>query len=80
VTTDFRIEAHIGRSTPDHPVDVNAVHWQTREDASLADRRTEEGRAALAMNPGRVQILVDVRLKLVVRRHLVPFAAFRMQP
>jgi hypothetical protein len=47
VASNFCVKAHVGRSTTDHPVDVNAVHWQFGEDARLANCRAEEGSAAL---------------------------------
>src|SRR4051812_30042330 len=56
-----------------------SIHREACKDASLADRRPEQGRAALVADPGRGEVLVEVRLELVVRRHLVPLAALLME-
>jgi len=52
------------------------AHRQACEYARLANRRAEAGSAALAADPSCVEIFVDEGFELVVRRHLVPFAAF----
>ena len=54
VTAYFSLKACGCGSPTDHPVDVNAVHRQSREDAGFADRRAEEGRAALIADAGHV--------------------------
>ena len=50
------------------------------EHAGLADARAEQGPFAVIADAGRGEVVVDVGLELVVRRHLVALAAFLVQP
>jgi hypothetical protein len=79
VTTDFDLQACVGRSTADHSVDVDAMHRQAGENARLANCRAEEGSTALAADPGGTNVLVEVGLELVVGRHLVPLSALLVE-
>jgi hypothetical protein len=51
-----------------------------REHAGFADRRSEEGASSVVTDAGRGKVFVDEGLELEVRRHLMPLAAFLVQP
>src|SRR6516225_4256989 len=55
------------------------MHREASEHTSLANRRAEEGSAALITDAGCGEIFIDVGFKFVVRRHVVPLAALFAQ-
>src|SRR5262245_5405688 len=69
-----------GLPTPvDHPEDVGAVHTVSRERAITAHCPEQRPLLLLSDSGGR-KVLVDVLLGVVMSGHLVPLAAFLVEP
>ena len=67
------------RAPRDHPPGVDAVRGCGGERAGAADGGAEEGGLAAVADAGRLDIGVEIAFQIVMRRLLMPLAAFLMQ-
>jgi hypothetical protein len=71
--------AEIGGTALDHAPSVHPVHRLFSQRAGAADGGTEEGDFAAIADAGRFDIGVEIGFKVMMCRHLMPFAAFLVQ-
>jgi hypothetical protein len=72
-------EPCLGGTPAHHAVGIDTVHRARGERITSPDRGPEEGALAVVADPGSRDVLVDVDFEVMVRRHLVPLAAFLVQ-
>ena len=79
MTTDPDLHAKPLRPSLDHAPRIDPVHRFFRKRAGTTGGGAEEGRLATVANAGGLYIGVEISFQIVMRRHLVPFAAFLVQ-
>ena len=80
VATELPVQASFRRAPADHRVGIHMVHRPVRQSPGSAGGGAEEGDLVLITDAGRGQVFIKEMLELMVGRHLVPLAAFLVQP
>jgi hypothetical protein len=79
MAADLDRRAEIGGATLDHAPGINPVHRLLGQCAGASHGGAEEGGLATVANARSAYIGVEIGFQIVMRRHLMPFAAFFMQ-
>jgi hypothetical protein len=75
VVADRRPDAGGQRAAPHHRIRVRLQQRPRAQLPGAARDRTEKRSLAVVSDAGAVELLVQIRFKGVMARHLVPFAA-----
>jgi hypothetical protein len=79
MTADADSRAEIGGAALDHAPGVDAVHRVFRQRVGPANSGAEQGGLAVVADAGGLDVGVQVRFEIMMRRHLMTLAAFLMQ-